>query len=164
MLIALAEQYLDDLVEDYVVSETGCPLAKASTKESYEKFLDEIGCKTECRVERLWRKNRGNLKRLTGEQSMQPPHSRNDGFTKPLELIAQAIADPSRPKSKQNCMKSGDFVIALEMPKQFCMLTFDRAFESICKIIGKEVYRFPALRSLINERASTSPSSDRPPV
>jgi hypothetical protein len=155
-LIELAGQYLDDFVEDYVNNETGCPLAKASTKESYEKFLDEIDCKTECRVERLWRRSKDNLKRLTGVQSTQPPHSRNIGFTTPLSLIRQAITDPSRPKSKQNCMKAGDFVIALEMPKEYRMLTFDRAFESICQIIGKEVYRFPALSTLRGQRG-TSP-------
>ena len=153
-LIKLAEQYLDDLVEDYVNNETGCPLARASTKESYEKFLDEIDCKAECRVERLWRRSKDSLKRLTGVQSTQPPHSRNSGFTKPLPLIKQAITDPSRPKSKQNCMEAGDFVIALEMPKQYLLLTFDRAFESICQIIGKEVYRFPALSNLRAQRVS----------
>lgn len=155
-LIELAEQYLDDLVEDYVNNETGCPLARASTKESYEKFLDEIDCKADCRVERLWRRSKDNLKRLTGVQSTQRPHSLNRGFTTPLPLITQAIGEPSAPKSKLNCMKAGDFVIALEMPKQYRMLTFDRAFESICQIIGKEFYRFPALSDLRAERGSES--------
>jgi hypothetical protein len=155
-LIHFAEQFLDDLVEDYVNSETGCPLAKASTKTSYEKFLEEIDCKTECRVEQLWSKNHGNLKRLSGPLSTQAPHSRNKGFTKPLNLVRQAIADPSRPKSKRNCMAAGDFVIALEMPKQYRMLTFDLAFESICQILGKEVFRFPALSTLTAQRPSAS--------
>lgn len=155
-LIRLAEQFLDDLVEDYLNNETGCPLARASTKESYKKFTDEIDCKAECRVERLWDRNKNNLKRLTGAQSMEPPHSSNKGFTQPLPLIRKAITNPAEPKSKRNCMKAGDFVIALEMPKQYRMMTFDRSFESICRIIGKEVVRLPPLSVLIAQRESST--------
>lgn len=61
MLIESTERHLDNLV-DFVKNETDCPLAKASTSKGYETFLDEIDCKTLCKVESLWRKSKGKLK------------------------------------------------------------------------------------------------------
>lgn len=151
--IAAALEHFDALIEGYVENKTKCPLAKASIKESYEKFLEEIDCKARCAVEKLWQASRDQLKRLISEGTKED-YKKNRGFTKPLPLIESAIGDPTAPKTKSNCMDAGDFVIALEMPKHLRMLTFDTAFKSICGILGKEVVVLPSLAALRKAKAT----------
>lgn len=150
--IAGALEHFDVLIDGYVENKTQCPLGRASIKESYGRFLDEIDCKTRCSVERLWRDNRNKLRVLVDEGT-KDPHRGKKGFTKALPLVEAAVGDPMRPKTKVNCMVAGDFVIGLEMPKHLRMLTFDTAFDSICGILGKEVVALPSLAVLRKRRA-----------
>jgi hypothetical protein len=151
MLIESAHRHLDNLVE-FVRNETGCPLAKASISKSYKTFLDEIECRTLCHVESLWRKSKGRLKRLTSDDAKQT-YQNNKGFMKYLEIVEIAVGDPNAPKTKVNCKRVGDFIIALEMPKDYRMLTTDRAFEAICNILNQNVFRLRSLSELRQDRA-----------
>ena len=146
-LILAANQYFEDLIEGYVENKIHCPHEKASIKETYDRFIEEIDCKKKCSIERLWKKSKGLLKRLV-EEGSKLPHSSNKGFAKSLSLIESIIKDPKIAKTKTNCMKVGDFVIGLEMPKHLRMLTFDNAFKSICSIIGKGFFILPSLAAL----------------
>jgi hypothetical protein len=157
--IAGALQFFDDHVDEYVTNKTQCPLAKASTHDGYEQFLREIDCKMQCKVQNLWHESRAQLKKLV-EGAKQPDHAKNDGFTKPLPLVAAAITNPSEPKSKLKCMTTGDFIIALQMPRKLRLLTFDKSFTSICGLLGKDVVVLPALATLRKQRTSTGRSSD----
>lgn len=146
-LIASAEVHLDNIVEGYIADHTGCPLAKASTKEGYQRFLQEIDCKTDCVVERFWKHEKGHLKKLTSPETKEA-HKKNSGFMKPMELLEASIKNASSSKTKLKCMRVGDFVIGLEMPKYLHMLTFDRAFEGICNSLGKNVFVLPSLSKI----------------
>ena len=146
--------YFDTLIYEYVDNMTQCPLAKASINASFQNFLEEINCKTECTVERLWKSSKGHLKKLVKEAKEH--NDKNEGFTKPLPLIESAISNPNTPKTKTKCMQAGDFVIALEMPRHLRMLTFDKAFERICGILGKEVLVLPSLVALKKMRVSVT--------
>lgn len=145
----------ETLIQGFIENNTKCPLAKASIENGYAQFLQEIECQTQCSVENIWRKNKSNLKTLNALSS-ELPHSRNKGFQKPLPIIKEAIGNHNYPKKKTHCMKSGDFIIALEMPKHLRMLTFDKAFESLCGILKKEVYVFPSYTELKKESALIS--------
>lgn len=137
----------ETLIQGFIENTTKCPLAKASIENGYIQFLQEIECQTQCNVEGLWKKNRSNLKTLS-TLSSELPHSKNNGFQKPLPIIKEAIDSPTYPKKKAHCMKAGDFIIALEMPKHLRLLTFDKAFESLCGILKKEVHIFPSYAEL----------------
>lgn len=151
MLIESTQRHFDNLVE-LVKNETQCPLARASTANGYEVFKEEIKCRTSCTVESLWSKSKSKLKKLTSEDAKRT-HRRNDGFIEPLETVEIAIDDPTAPKTVTNCKKVGDFVIALEMPKNHRMLTTDKAFEAICAILNQDLVRLPSLSQLRKERA-----------
>lgn len=147
-LIESAIRHLGNLVSSkFVPNKTHCPLAKASIEDGFDHFLEEIECKAECSVDVLWKENKSNLKRFSDEAG-QAPHLTNNGFKKPLPLIEGAITNPTLPKSKNNCKKVGDFIIALEMPKHMRLLTFDKAFDSICKILRKDFKILPSPMSI----------------
>jgi len=147
MLIESALRHFDNIVWNYVPNRTNCPLAKASTGQGFDVFLREIECLTDCSVEKLWHQNRSRLKQLTAKATDEP-HKSNKGFQKPLSVVSSAITDPSIPKSKTNCKKAGDFIIALEMPDNMTLVTFDKAFESICTILGRQYYLLPSPMSI----------------
>jgi hypothetical protein len=157
MLIESAQRHFDNLVS-FVDNKPDCPLAKASTSNGYNTFLDEIECKTECKIDSLWRKSKGRLKRLTSQEA-QRDHAANDGFTKNLKIVESAISDPTAPKTIANCKRVGDFVIALEMSKHHRMLTTDKAFEAICDILNLDVVRLRSLSELRKERVAQTTSS-----
>ena len=65
-----------------------------------------------------------------------------------LPVLYEVLQDHNRGQMIRNCAKLGDVIIALEMPDKCTMLTFDRSFESLCPLIGKEVHRLPSLSEL----------------
>lgn len=94
----------------------------------------------------------GEAKNLTSNE-VQQTHVKNEGFIGPLKIVESAIDDPTAPKTKLNCKRVGDFVIALEMPKGYRMLTTDKAFEAICAILNQDMVRLRSLADLRKERA-----------
>jgi hypothetical protein len=155
MYIESAQRHFDNLIE-LVKNETDCPLARASTTNGYEVFRAEIKCRTLCKVESLWRKSKGKLKKLISDEAKRA-YCANIGFIQPLEIIKNAIDAPTAPKTQTNCKKVGDFVIALEMPKSCRMLTTDKAFEAICGILNQDVVRLRSLSELRKERREQPP-------
>jgi hypothetical protein len=163
-LIVETFQYLDDIIIGYVENRTHCQLAKAAIKEeatkkeSYERFSKEIDCRTQCSIEKFWQYNKSQLKRLVKEGE-KDSHTGNKGFQKTLSLVKSVIGNVGLLKAKRNCMSVGDVIIALEMPKDLRMLTFDKAFDSICGILGKEVTVLPSLMAVKKSIASMTPPS-----
>ncbi|MFV1950372.1 MAG: hypothetical protein ACC630_00210 [Nitrospinota bacterium] len=151
MWIHVAIGFFDGLIKGYADNQSRCPLARASIDESYGKFLEEIDCRTQCEIEKFWKKNKSQLKKLI-QEGFKNPHKKNTGFKKSLQLIESTIGDPTALKKKSKCMKVGDFVIVLEMPKHLRMLTFDKAFYSLCGILGSEVIVLPSLATLREQR------------
>lgn len=147
------------LVGHFVTNRTRCPLAGASLDEGFDDFQEQIKCKTECTVERLWKESRCQLRKFVKEGN-SAPHNQNKGFFKVLPLIKDTIGNPTAPKTITKCMQAGDFIIALEMPKALPMLTFDKAFDSICSILGKQVLVLPSLAQLKKDQRN---SQEKPP-
>jgi len=131
---------------------------EATKKESYERFSKEIDCRTQCSIEKFWQYNKSQLKRLVKEGE-KDSHTGNKGFQKTLSLVKSVIGNVGLLKAKRNCMSVGDVIIALEMPKDLRMLTFDKAFDSICGILGKEVTVLPSLMAVKKSIASMTPPS-----
>jgi hypothetical protein len=154
-------QFFYDLINKYIENKTGCPLGKISIQEgmvreeSYRKFLEQINCVGKCSLEQFLRDRKSQLKRLIKEGD-KDPHDKNKGFQETLLLIKSAIGTLDTLRAKNNCMKIGDIVIALEMPKHLEMLTFDRGFESSCQILSKKLVILPSLATLRKSRASAS--------
>jgi hypothetical protein len=152
-------QYFHDLIDKYIENKTGCPLGKISIQdevpreEAYRKFLEEIDCIRFCSLDKFLKSKKSHLKRLI-EEGEKAPHDKNKGFQEALLLIKSAIGTLDALKAKTNCMKIGDIIIALEVPKRLQMLTFDRGFESSCQILGKRLIVLPSLATLRKSRAS----------
>jgi len=153
-------QFFQDLIDQYIENKTGCSLGKTliqqgiPTEEAYRRFLEEIDCVKSCSLEKFLRSKKNQLKRLIGEGE-KAPHDRNKGFQEALSLIKSAIETLDTLKSKTNCMKVGDIIIALELPKRQQLLTFDRGFESSCQILGKKIFVLSSLARLRKSRPST---------
>lgn len=149
-------QSIYDLIDKFIENKIGCPLGKTSiqegvlTEEAYRKFVKEIDCAKMCSLDKFLKNNKGQLKRLM-EEGNKTPHDKNKGFQEALSLIKSATGTFAALKTKTNCMKLGDIIIALEMPKRLRMLTFDRCFESSCQILGKGVIVLPSLAALKNQ-------------
>lgn len=157
-------QYFHDLIDKYIENKTGCPLGKISIREgmareeAYRKFLEEIDCVRSCSLEKFLKNKKSQLKRLIDEGG-KAPHDKNKGFQEALLLIKSAIGTLDTLKAKTNCMKVGDIIIALEIPKRLQILTFDRGFESSCLILGKRSIVLPSLATLRKSRAPASQPS-----
>jgi len=152
-LILGSFQYFQDLIDQYIENKTGCPLGKTSIleglpiEEAYRRFLEEIDCVRSCSLEKFLMSKKNQLKRLIVEGE-KAPHDRNKGFQEGLLLIKSAIGTLDTLKAKTNCMRIGDIIIALEVPKRQQLLTFDRGFESSCQILGKRLVVLPSLAML----------------
>lgn len=157
-------QYFHDLIDKYIENRTGCPLGKISIEdgtpreEAYRKFSEEIDCVRRCSLDGLLKDRKGQLKLLIREGE-KDPHDKNKGFQEALLLIKSAIGTLDVLKTKTNCMKIGDIIITLEVPKRLQILTFDRGFESTCQILGKGLVLLPSLATLRKSRAPASQPS-----
>ena len=147
MMIFGSLQNFRDSIEDFAENQVKCPLAKASIDASYEEFLEQIKCKAKCTIAQFWRANRRILELLTQEE-LPEPHGKNKGFNDMLPLLRKVLDDYEAGQSIRNCQKLADAIIAIEMPKNHTMLTFDRSFESLCPLMGKKVRRLPSLSVL----------------
>lgn len=147
MLIEAALVSFDTILPNFVKNQTKCPLAKANLNRGHEGFYEEIECTANCSVDSLWRGSRKKLQDFVSASEVEP-HSKNDGFTRNIETVKAAVTNPDYPKTKSRCKKVGDFLIALEMPNTMRMLTSDRAFESICAVLGKQFTVLPSLAQL----------------
>lgn len=152
ILINGSLQDFHDSIVGFVIDQAKCPLAKASIDEGYEEFVGQIKCQAQCTIAQFWEKNRRILKLLTQEE-LPEPHQKNKGFGDMLPLLHKALEDCQVGQGIRNCAKLADAIIAIEMPKSHTMLTFDRAFESLCPLMGKEVKRLPSLSSLKQQSA-----------
>ena len=65
-----------------------------------------------------------------------------------LPILHEVLEDHSRGQMIRNCARLGDAIIAIEMPDRFTMLTYDKSYESLCPLLGKEVCRLPSLSEL----------------
>ena len=154
-LINLKRLILDILEEmgnsisEFVNNQAKCPLGKAviSSIEDFEKFIDQTKCKADCNIASFWKAHRNILKILTQEENAEL-YQNNKEFNKLLPLLYEVIKDYKKGQTIQNCAKLGDVIIAIEMPKSYTMLTFDRSFESLCPLMGKAVKRLPSLSEL----------------
>src|SRR4030042_4974343 len=152
-------QYFHDLIDKYIENKIACPLGKISIQEGmareegYRKFLEEIDCIRMCSLDKFLKNKKSQLKRLI-EEGGKDPHDKNKGFQEALLLIKSAIGTLDVLKTKTNCMKIGDIIIALEVPKRLQILTFDRGFESSCQILGKRLIVLPSLATLKKSRVS----------
>jgi hypothetical protein len=153
MLIDSSLVAFDRDVAEMIQNRQKCPLARASTEKGYDRFLREIECETKCTVEAFWASQRNELQRLDKEGAADV-HQRNDSFKPLYPNIGQALASHTSQKTKRNCMRCGDIIIALEAPADLTLLTFDRSFESLCPILGKKVVRIPSVQAL--RRAATN--------
>ncbi len=159
ILIMGSFQYFYDTINKFIENKTSCPLGKISihggmlSEEGYRKFLEEIDCVGKCSLEHFLRDKKSLLKRIIKEGD-KDPHDKNKGFQETLLLIKSAIGTLDMLKAKNNCMKIGDIIIALEMPKHLQMLTFDRSFESSCQILNKRLVVLPSLATLRKSRVS----------
>jgi len=151
-------QYFHDLIDKYIENKIACPLGKISIQEGiareegYRRFLEEIDCIRMCSLDKFLKSKKSQLKRLI-EEGEKDPHDKNKGFQEALLLIKSAIGTLDTLKAKSNCMKIGDVIIALEVPKRLKILTFDRGFESSCQILGKRLIVLPSLATLRKSRA-----------
>jgi hypothetical protein len=135
-----------DSIKDFAPNQVKCPLAKASDK-SYEEFLEQIECKAKCTIAQFWKRHRRILQLLTRGDLIEP-HRKNRGFSDMLPLLHEVLEDCQVGQTIRNCSKLADVIIAVEMPREHTMLTFDRSFESLCPLMGKEVKRLPSLAAL----------------
>ncbi len=153
-------QSVYELIDKFIENRMGCPLGKTSiregilTEEAYKQFVEEIDCKKMCSLEKFLKDKKGQLKRLI-EEGNKTPHDKNKGFQEALSLIKSATGTLDTLKTKTNCMKISDIIIALEMPKHLRMLTFDKSFDSSCEILGKKKTIIPSLAALMKSRTST---------
>ena len=153
-------QFVYELIDKFIENKIGCPLGKISIQqgivmeEAYRQFVKETDCAKVCSLEKFLKNKKGELKRLI-EEGNKTPHDRNKGFQEALSLIESAAGAFDALKTKTNCMKVGDIIIAVEMPKHLQMLTFDRSFESSCKILGKAVVVLPSLNTLRKSQIPT---------
>ncbi len=155
MLIESSLVAFDRDVAELIQNRQKCPLARASTEKGYGRFLQEIECETRCNVDDFWASQRKALELLVKEGAAAE-HQRNDGFKRMYPNVGQALADHTSQKTKSNCMRCGDVIIALEAPQDLTLLTFDRSFESLCPILGKKVVRIPSVQELKRRREANA--------
>ena len=136
-------------------------LAKADidvVDRSFEGFLEQIRCnktnRANCTIAQFWSKSRSFLRFLT-QEDLADLHRKNKGFSDRLPLLHEVLADCQAGQSKNNCSKLSDAIIAIETPKKYTMLTFDKSFESLCPLIGKSVKRLPSLSALKQQQSDS---------
>ena len=151
-LIIASLQNFNDSIKDFVTNQAKCPLAKASIDKSFEEFLGQIKCEANCTIAKFWNKHRKILKLLTQEELIKP-HRKNKGFIDKLPLFLRVLDDCRVGQTIRNCPQLADAIIAIEMPKKHTMLTFDKSFESLCPLMGKQVKRLPSLKELKQQPA-----------
>ena len=124
-------------------------LSQTCLDRDFERFLEQINCRAECQIAlaQFWSKNRRFLKLLI-KDNLAESHRRNKGFAAMLPLLHEILENCQIGQSIRNCSKIGDAIIAIEMPKKYTMLTFDKSFESLYPLIGKSVKRLPSLSML----------------
>lgn len=159
MLIIASLQNFHDSIKGFVENQVKCPLAKADidiVDGSFEKFLEQIKCnktnRANCTVAQFWSKNRRLLRLLT-QENLAELHQKNKGFSDMLPLLHEVLTDCQIGQSIRNCSKLSDAIIAIETPKKYTMLTFDKSFESLCPLIGKSVKRLPSLSVLKQQQS-----------
>ncbi len=149
-LILNCLQDFRSMVKDFVENKTKCPLAKTSIitgSTGFADFVEQIKCEANCTIAQFWKSHKGILRLLTCEDTGDK-HKKNKGFAKMLPVLYEVLQDHDRGQMKRNCAKLGDAIIAIEMPRKCTMLTFDKSFESLCPLMGKEVHRLPPLSEL----------------
>lgn len=148
LILDILEQ-MSNSISEFVSNQAKCPLGKVaiSSNEDFEKFINQIKCKANCNIANFWKNHLGILKMLTQKENIEL-HQKNKEFKKFLPLLYEVIKDYKKGQTVKNCLKLGDIIIALEMPKDYIMLTFDRSFESLCPIMKKTVKRLPSLNEL----------------
>lgn len=147
-LILSSLQDFQSMVKEFVENKTKCPLAKASIttgSPDFADFMEQTKCKAVCTVSKFWKSQKGVLKVLA---SCNDEYKKNNGFRKMLPVLHEVLKDPDRGQMISNCAKLGDVIIAIEMPAKCTMLTYDKSYESLCPLLGKEVYRLPSLSEL----------------
>lgn len=143
------------MVKIFVENKTKCPLAKASIttgNADFADFVENIKCSADCTIAHFWKSQKGTLRLLTRED-IGDEHKKNKGFAQMLPVLYEVLQNHNRGQMIKNCARLGDAIIAIEMPRKCAMLTFDRSFESLCPLMGKEVHRLPPLSEL-NKRAA----------
>jgi len=135
------------LIRKFINDKSKCPLAKASIENSYEEFQQQITCEAKCQISQFWKDNKLILEKLIHQGNVEP-HRSNKGFSNALPMYEKVIEDPNLGQRKNTCPRLGDTIIAIEMPSSHTMLTFDKSFESLCSILGKDVTRLPSLKEL----------------
>ena len=154
-LILNSLQDFQSMIREFVQNRTQCPLAKASItagNSEFADFMDQTKCEADCTIAQFWKSQKGVLRVLT---SCTEEHKKNNGFRKMLPILHEVLDDHNRGQMISNCAKLGDAIIAIEMPDKFTMLTYDKSYESLCPILGKEVYRLPSLSELKKRIAQT---------
>ena len=149
-LILNSLQDFRSMVNDFVDNKAKCPLAKASISTGnvdFADFTEAIKCNADCTIAQFWKNHKGVLRLLTRDDIAQE-HKKNKGFRDMLPVLHEVLQDHDRGQMIRNCTKLGDVIIAIEMPDKCTMLTFDKSFESLCPLIGKEVQRLPSLSEL----------------
>lgn len=149
-LILNSLQDFRSMLKEFVENKTKCPLARASIttgKTDFADFIEQIKCEADCSIAQFWKNHKGVLRLLTGED-IGDKHRKNEGFAKMLPVLHEVLQDHNRGQMIDNCARLGDTIIAIEMPHKYTMMTFDKSFESLCPLMGKEVYRLPPLSEL----------------
>jgi hypothetical protein len=145
MLIEASLLAFDRDVTEMIPHRQSCPLSRASIEESYSRFMREIECETKCTVDAFWASSKAQLDRLTAQGEA---HKANRGFAAVLPNMKEAAEDSTSQKTKRKCMQCGDVIIALEMPSDLTLLTFDKSFEAFCAILRKQCQRIPPFQEL----------------
>jgi len=146
-LIYSSLQEFNDSITDYIENRSKCPLAKISLKNSFEEFREKITCRTECNIANFWKINRKILIRLTNESNINS-YMENKQFSNQVPILREILDNFQRGQMVKNCQRIADTIIAIEMPKNHTMLTYDRSFEGLCPLLNKEVHRLPSLQEL----------------
>jgi hypothetical protein len=152
MLIVFSLQNFRDSIKGFVQNkvQSQCPLSKASItngRDDFEEFQRQIKCEAKCHIAQFWKKHRGTLEIFTKEELIES-HKSNKGFAKMLLSLRMVLEDHEKGQTITNCLELADAIIAIEMPKDYTMLTFDRSFESLCPLMGKAVEKLPSLSDL----------------
>ena len=148
LILDILEQ-MGNSIKEFVSNQAKCQLGKVaiSSSEDFEKFISQIKCRADCDIASFWKAHLDILKILTQKENVEL-HQKNKEFNKFLPLLYEVIKNYKVGQTIQNCSKLGDVIIAIEMPKDHTMLTFDRSFESLCQLMGKTVKRLTSLAEL----------------
>lgn len=117
------------------------------TDQDFNNFKEQIVCNKHCGQEKFWSKQKDILQVLINQENIDKFKS-NKGYFKVVAILKEIYSDFSRADMITRCNALGDAIIAIECPKNFRLISLDKAFIAFCIILQKKYLIIPSIQAL----------------